>query len=377
MATSMPVSTLLSDSLITHAFEGAWNNTQNTRPAFMALKQRAHIDYGIAGADLTWNVKIARHAIAAYGDNDEISIARQNLKMKCVLPWAFYQMSDAITTDEIALMSGPEAFYKRQTELLKDMTDNFETRLSSEFLNSDGGTGSTNILHGNETFFAATASSTLKLAVASDTYATQATVLSGLSLPTAETDAWTPTVVNVGKSTTSALATWKNAGGFSIDNALEIVDFGLVQAMRGGTGKDNTPDLGIFCRTHWGILRAAMTANQTGFIDGMPTGAQGFGIPGAMNMSGVEFVMDADCTNTAQSEVSYLLNFNHIYLEVLPVPGITGGPSVAGVSPGAKKKMFEVATDNNIAQNALRVRVNWRGQLRYNPRYQVKFIAGA
>ncbi len=377
MATSMAVSTLLSDSLITHAFEGAWNNTQNTRPAFMALKQRGHIDYGISGADLTWNVKVARHAIAAYGDNDEISIARQNLKMKCVLPWAFYQMSDAITTDEMALMSGEQAFYKRQKELLKDMTDNFESRLSSEFLNSDGGTGSTNILHGNETFFAATASSLTKLATASDTYATQATVLSGLSVPGAESDAWTPTVVNVGKSTTTAGATWVNAGGFVISNALEIFDFGLTQAMRGGTGKENTPDLSIMCRTHWAIMRAAMTANQTGFVDGMPSGAQGFGIPGAMNMSGVEIVMDADCVNTAQSEVSYLLNFNHIYLEILPVPDMSGTPSMSGISGGAKKRMFEVATDNNIAQNALRVRVNWRGQLRYNPRYQVKFIAGA
>jgi len=376
MATSMVLPNLISQSMLEHAFDGAWNNTQNTRPAFMALKTRGHIDYGIAGESLLWKVRVGRHAITSYADMDDFTIARQNLSIPCTLPWAFYAMSDAITTDEMALMSGPEAFYRRQTELVKDMCDNFESRLSSEFLNSDGGTGSTNILHGLETFFAGTYTSATKLGIASDTYAGQATVLSGITgVTAAETDAWTPTLVNVGTAATTAGVTWTNGGGFTINNALEIFDFGLVNGMKGGTGRTNTPDLGIMCRTHWSRLRAAMTAAQTGFIDGAPTGTQGFGIPGAMQMSGTEIIMDADVTNTAGSEVSYLLNFNHIWLEVLPVPGIKNLVSADGIEPGAKKKMFEVSTESNIGQNALRIRVNARLQLRCNPRYQVKFAS--
>jgi hypothetical protein len=366
MATGVTYYGRITSNIIAHYFlNEVWENTTNHRPFFKALKARGHVETGLSGTNCTWNANAGRHTMAAYDDAEVINITRKKHEIQAVLPWAFLTVTDAITRDEIAMAGDDVSFRRVNKDMLERMKKNFGTRLNTQALTQDGNAVGTNVLHGVETFMAATGSSGIRQ-TANDTYAGLATVTGGITtIDDAEPDAWSPTLINF-TSTGWAVtgATWRL-------NARESLTYTKDQVTKGNE-PDLQPDLVIMTRTMFSTFKDVLAATQSLYVSQKPgDGPTGLGIPGAIEYDGLEVIFDADQTaNTA-----YMLNFRQIWMDVLKVPEVPGQNKIPGGGSAGKDDMFEVLVKDDITTNGTLVRVNFRAQLRFNPRYQGKLFA--
>lgn len=358
----------ISTNIISHYFlNEVWEGTTNNRPFFMALKKRGHIETGLTGQNLTWNVNGGRHQMAAYDDAEVINITRKKHEFQCVLPWAFLTVSDAITRDEIAMAGSDTALRRVNKDLLERMKRNFQTRLNAQALTQDGNATGTNVLHGVETFMGISGvGSGAALATTSDTYAGQSTASGGItSIDDVEPDCFSPKVINY------TFTGWAVTGQTWRLNCRQALTFAHDQLTKGNEPSDR-PDLGILARTLFSDLKDVLAANQRLIVNGVAPTNIGLGIAGGIEYDGVEYIFDADQT----ANVGHILNFNDIFLDVLQVPEVPMGNKIPGGGSAGRDEMFEVAVKDDITTNGVLVRVNFRAQLRFNPRKQGKLVAG-
>lgn len=354
-------------SLISHYFKGYWENVENHRAALQALMKRGHVETGISGSNLVWDARVSRYVSASYAEGETIDVTRSNQYIQCNLPWAFNYVTDGITRDEAAMANGEWAILRHQKEMLQNMTTDFEERMNSAFLTVDGPASTGNVWYGLPSFLAAAGGTAAgdKEAVASDTYAGQSTALSGLTgVDSPDADAWTPTLVNWSSTA------WAATGITWIDNCLQVLTYTKDQ-ITFGNKQELQPDLVILTRDMLSDLKYAITSQQRMVITVKPgsDGPSGLGIPGAVEHDGLEVVFDTDQT----ANTGHMLNFNQIWLECLPTPGIDNpGPKLGG--KGNKPEYFEVLTQDDIRSNGIIARVNNRSQFRFNPRYQAKMF---
>lgn len=355
----------INTNIIAHYFlNEVWENTLNTRPYFIALKKRGHIESGLSGTNCTWNVNGGRHSMAAYDDAEVINITRKKHEFQAVLPWAFLTVTDAITRDEIAMAGDDVSFRRVNKDMLERMKSNFTTRLNAQALTQDGNASGTNVLHGFETFTAATGSSA-KEQTANDTYAGLATVSGGITtIDNAEPTAWTPKLVNytaTGWAVTGA--TWRLNCRESLTYTKDAITY--------GNEPQYQPDLVVLDRPMFSTFKDVLAATQQLFVNQKPgEGSTGLGIPGSVEYDGLEVIFDADQT----ANTGFMLNFRQIWLDVLKVPEVPGQNKIPGGGSAGKDDMFEVLVKDDITTNGILCRVNFRAQLRHNPRYQAKLF---
>jgi hypothetical protein len=361
MATGVTYYGRISTNVISHFFlNEVWEGTLNHRPFFQALKKRGHIESGLTGQNLVWNVNGGRHTMDAYDDAEVINITRKKHEFQCTLPWAFLTVTDAITRDEIAMAGSDTALRRVNKDLLERMRNNFQTRISAQALTQDGNASGSNVLHGVETFLSNTGTTgggTNRLG-GNDTYAGVSTASGGItSIDNPEPDAWTPQIINY--SSTG----WNTTGVTFRANMREVLTFAHAS---------DRPDLCIVDRTMLSTMKDVLGASQRLIVNGTPSSSNiGLGIPGGVEYDGVEYIFDNDQT----AGVGHLLNFNHIYLDVLAVPEAPAQGKIPGGASSGKDEMFEVLVKEDITTNGVLVRVNFRSQLRFHPRYQGKLIA--
>jgi len=366
MATGVTYYGRITTNVLAHYFlNEVWENTTNHRPYFIALKKRGHIESGLSGTNCTWNINAGRHQMAAYDDAEVVNITRKKHEIQASLPWAFLTVSDAITRDEIAMSGSDVAFRRVNKDLLERMKKNFMTRINAQALTQDGNATGTNVLHGLESFLAATGTLATQQ-TPSDTYAGISTVSGGITtIDDAEPKAWTPVCTNY-TSTGWAVtgATWRLNCRQALTTTKDLLTF--------GNSPDEQPDLTIVDRTMFSTLKDVLAATQNLYVVGSPnaTGTTGLGIPGAVEYDGLEVIFDADQT----ANTGNMLNFNQIWLDVLQVPEVPGGRKIPGGASAGKEDMFECLVDDDITTNGTLVRVNFRAQLRHNPKYQAKLF---
>jgi hypothetical protein len=353
--------TRIDTNTISHYFKGYWENTTNHRAALQALMKRGHIETGISGSNLVWNFRAGRYETAAYGDAESIDISRKNHYKQANLPWAFITTSDGITRDEIALAQGEFALVRHEKEMLKNLTNDFETRVNADFLRKDGPASAGNVLYGCPSFFAHTSSgASSKTAAASDSYAGHSTALNGITgVDGAESNAWSPTIVNYTSTAFNggSAATWEGQALKALTFAKDSITF--------GNKEEEQPDLVFVTGTMLSDVKNLITAQQRMVITTSPgdAGPQGLGIVGSVQHDGLEIAKDVDM---AAGE-AYMLNFRQIWLECLPKVSVENpGPKLTG---NKKPEYFEVLTEDDIRSNGILVRVNLRAQFRFNPRY--------
>ncbi len=366
MATGVTYYGRISSNILAHYFlNEVWEATTNNRPYFTALKKLGHIESGLSGTNCTWNVNGGRHTMAAYDDAEVINITRKKHEFQAVLPWAFLTVTDAITRDEIAMSGSDTSFRRVNKDMLERMKKNFMTRINAQALTQDGNASATNVLHGLESFFSATGT-TSRLQTNNDTYAGLVTVSGGItSIDDPDPKAWTP--VNVNWSWTG----WTSTGATWRANAREALTYTKDQ-ITFGNGAEEQPNLTIMPRTLFSTFKDVLAATQNLYVVGSPsgTGTTGLGIPGAVEYDGVECIFDADQTaNTVN-----MLNMHQVWLDVLQVPEVPGGRKIPGGAAAGKDEMFEAIVDDDITTNGTLVRVNFRAQLRHNPRAQAKLF---
>ncbi len=365
MATGVTYYGRISTNIIAHYFlNEVWENTLNNRPYFIALKKRGHIETGLTGTNCTWNINAGRHQMAAYDDAEVINITRKKHEVQAVLPWAFLTVTDAITRDEIAMAGDDVSFRRVNKDMLERMKSNFTTRLNAQALTQDGNAVGTNVLHGLESFFAATGT-LAKEQTANDTYAGLATVSGGItSIDDPEPTAWTPKLINYTSTGWNATgATWRLNAREAMTYAKDSITY--------GNEPEKQPDLTIMTRSLFSTFKDILSATQNLFVSQKPEDSPtGLGIPGSVEYDGLEVIFDADQTaNTVD-----MLNFRQIWLDVLRVPEVPGMNKIPGGGSAGKDEMFEVLVKDDITTNGILARVNFRAQLRHNPRYQAKLF---
>jgi hypothetical protein len=236
-------------------------------------------------------------------------------------------------------------------------------------LTQDGNATGTNVLHGTETFLSNTGSTGAgtNRPGGNDTYANISTASGGITnVDNVEPDAWTPQIINY--SSTG----WNTTGVSWRANLREVLTFAHDRATKGNEASER-PDLGILDRTMFSTMKDVLASSQRLIVNGSPQANSniGLGIPGGVEYDGVEYIFDNDQT----ANVGHLLNFNHIYLDVLAVPEAPAAGKIPGGGSSGKDDMFEVLVKEDITTNGVLVRVNFRAQLRFHPRYQGKFLA--
>jgi hypothetical protein len=369
MATGVTYYGRISTNVISHYFlNEVWEGTLNHRPFFQALKKRGHIESGLTGQNLVWNVNAGRHTMDAYDDAEVINITRKKHEFQASLPWAFLTVTDAITRDEVAMAGSETALRRVNKDMLERMRNNFQTRISAQALTQDGNATGTNVLHGAESFFGNTGTTgqgTNRLG-GNDTYANVTTASGSQSgVDNLEPDAWTPQIINY--SSTG----WNTTGVAWRSNLREVLTFAHDRMTKGNQATDR-PDLGIVDRTMLSTMKDVISSSQRLIVTGSPSTSNiGLGIPGGIEYDGVEYIFDNDQT----ANVGHLYNFNHIYMDVLAVPEAPGQGKIPGGGSSGKDDMFEVLVKEDITTNGVLVRVNFRAQLRFHPRYQAKLIA--
>lgn len=350
-------------TLISNFIKGYWENTSNHRFALQALMKRGNITTASSGSQLVWDVRGGRYSSAAYNLLEGIDVSMKNHYFQCNVPWAFLQVNDGITRDEMAMASGEWAMVRHEKEMLKNICKDFETRLNSDFLNVDGPGSTGNVLYGLPSFLGSSASSAgSRTATASDIYAGQSTVLSAIAVDGVESNAWTPSLINY----TSTLFNGGSAATWA-GQALKAITFAKDQVTFGSAAEDQ-PDVLVVDRTMFSDLKALITQSQRLVVTVKPgdTGPSGIGIPGAVEHDGLEVVFDVD----QPASTGYMINFNKTYLELLPTMTASNpGPKLSG---GNKPEYFEVLTEDDIRSNGIICRVNLRGQFRFSPKHCAK-----
>lgn len=365
MATGVTYYGRINSNIISHYFLGeVWEATLNNRPYFMALKKRGNIETGLSGTSCTWNVNGGRHQMAAYDDAEVVTISRKKQEFQAVLPWAFLTVTDAITSDEIAMAGDDVSFRRVNKDLLERMKRSFQTRLNAAAMTQDGNAVGTNVLHGAESFFAATGALAIRQ-TANDTYAGLATVTGGITtIDNAEVDAWSPSLVNYSSTGWAVTgATWRLNCRQALTYAKDRITF--------GNEREYQPDLTVVDRTMFSDLKDVLAASQRLIVNGTPQASNtGLGIPGAVEYDGLEVIFDADQT----ANTGHMYNFSQIFMDVLRVPDQATAAKIPGGGSNGAQDMFEVKVQDDITTNGILVRVNFRAQLRFNPRYQAKLF---
>lgn len=357
----------LNNTLISDYIKGYWENVANHRVALQALMKRGHIETGKSGQNLVWDVRAGRYTSASYNELDTIDIVRKNHYAQANLPWAFLQVNDGISRDEIALASGEWALVRHEKEMVKNLCKDFETRINADFLSKNGATSTGNVLYGLPTIFQDSGSF-----VAANRNQTPAGTYAGLSLTSSvsvdnvDTNVWSPILVNYTSTSFNggAAATWANQALTAITYAKDQVTY--------GTSQEDVPDLLIVDRTMFSQLKSLITSQQRMVITTAPgdAGPAGLGIINSVQHDGLEVMFDPD----QPANTGFMLNFNQIWLELVPVPKTENpGPNLTGKGSG-KPDYFEVLTQDDIRSNGVVCRVNLRGQFRFNPRYQAKLF---
>ena len=113
----------LDRTLISNYIKGYWDNITNHRAALQALMKRGHIETGVSGSQLVWDVRGGRYTSTAYDELDTIDINRKNHYFQCSLPWAFLQVNDGISRDEIAMAQGDNALVRHEKEMVKNLCE--------------------------------------------------------------------------------------------------------------------------------------------------------------------------------------------------------------------------------------------------------------
>jgi hypothetical protein len=355
----------LDRTLISNFIKGYWENSQNHRFALQALMKRGNITTGSSGSQLVWDVRGGRYSSAAYNLLEGVDVSMKNHYFQCNVPWAFLQVNDGITRDEMAMASGEWAMVRHEKEMLKNICKDFETRINSDFLNNNGASLTGNVLYGLPTIFqdSGSYSAGSRTATAQGTYAGQSIATSGIAVDGVEPNAWTPTLTNYTSTLFNggSAATWAN-------NALRVITWTKDQITYGSAPED-CPDLLVVDRTMFSDVKYLITSQQRMVVNVGPSAGQsmGLGIPGAVEHDGLEIVFD----NDQPASTGYMLNFHQIYLELLPaLTAANVGPKLAGAA--SKPEYFEVLTEDDVRSNGIIVRTNLRGQFRFSPKHQAK-----
>lgn len=357
---SRVVNTTISDYV-----KGEELNILRNRKLLAMLKSRGRITFNHGGISIVKRVRYKRAPMIGYADGDTLTFSRRDRWKTSELDWRGYSVTDAMTKKERLVNKGAQQIIDIYSDVGKALMDDMDDQFGDEFYIDGNATGNTKRIHGFESAFGTSGvSANGYVMTPSDTYANLSTALGNyggqwatsggnVTWPTGTGDAhydfWSPTIVSYTNASFAASSdTWAN-------NAVEALRFGIIKSKKNRTKKGMLDYITLEDELYRLYLQAIDGRQQIYVNRGEPTGLVALGFADTTNFDGVDITYEYGMP----SGVGY--GFNVDQAELMSLQG----------------QLFVVeGPDYDPQTKSWRTSVDFFGNLWFNPRYQVKWLAG-
>lgn len=346
-----------------HEFaKGYQDNVMRNRKFLAKIQAAGRVSFNHSGDLMDFKVKYKRAPIEGYADSDTLTFPRRDRIKTAQLDWRGYATTDAMTKKEKLMNASTEAIIKTYSEigpmLMDDMTDQF----GDELYIDGNASGNERRMHGLESFFGVSgAAANGFIATPSDTYAGLSTVLGNYGgtwstsggndeWPSGRGDGhydfWSPLVVDYTDTAwTPTTKTWPNT-------CKEALRYGIQKGQR-NKSKAGMLDLIMLNDELYRQFLDLLDDNERLVVNrNEKTGLWALGFTDVVNFDGVDITKEYGIEST----VGYGIATQQMELCSL------------------QSQLFvPEGPDFDIASQSWRFSFDFFGNLKFNPRYFVKW----
>lgn len=338
-------------------------NTLRNDKLLIQMEQAGRITFNHSGRFMDWKIRYKNVPVVGYADMDTQNFQRHNLHKTAQLEWRGYSSTDAISKKERLMNKGREAIIRIWENKATDLMDSINRHFSDELYIDGNAAGNTKRLHGIESFLGDDGATVVgdKTATPSDNYAGLSTVEAAfggvwsgvwpVGTGDEEYDFWTPILVNW------ASDAWAGATNDFKDNALEHTRFGIIHSQR-NRGRDSSLDTICYGRDLYILFLEKIQTEERIWVQRAESPLVRLGFKDVVNFDGTDVTWEYPCPENT----GYGYNINQMELRSLQ------GQLFMNEGPFYDE-----------ASKTWRFSIDFFGNMRFNPRYFVKWFnfAGA
>jgi len=360
----------LAQTTIHDYIKGWQDNVVRNRKLLAKMKADGRITFNHHGDLVDWKIQFKQQDIQGVSDTDTLTFARSDLFKTAQLDWRGYAMTDAVTKKEKLMNDGVAAVIKRYSEVTGLMTKSFDARFGPQLYVDGNAAGNEKLIHGIESFMGTAQTTAGTGAITgtpvmnpSDTFAGLSTVLGaygGIWTGTwpngqgdTEYDFWSPLILDATSTLATASGGWTASTNFAA-RGLEATRFGLINT-RKNSSKEGMIDVvlydSLFYRQFLELLqskeRIVINTNRQNTLVGL-------GFSDTVNFDGAEVTYEFGIP----ASTGYGFNTNEMELKSM------------------QNELFVAeGPDYDIASSSYRFKLDYYGNLTFNPRMFFKIAA--
>lgn len=338
-------------------------NVLRNRKVLAMMESRGRVSMNHSGDYLDWKVRWRRAPIAGYADADTLTFSRQNRWKTAQLDWRGYAATDSLTVLEELKNKDAAAIIKYTSNIAKYLMDDITEHFSDELYIDGEAAGNTKRMHGIESFMSNSGGvANGYVSAPNDTYAglvctlgnyggSWSTVSSNTDWPSGtgdhHYDFWSPLVVDYTDTAWQASTkTWANT-------CQEAMRYGIIKS-RKNKAKNSGLDLITLNDELFRLFEEKIAANERITIarGSKTTGLMALGFEDVITFEGVDVTYEYGIP----SSVGYGWSMENVELCSL------------------QSSLFvPMGPDEDISGLSKRFAITFFGNLKFNPRFFVKF----
>lgn len=338
-------------------------NITRNRKLLALLRSKGRITFNHSGDLMDWKVRYKRAPMRVFGESDTLTFSRVNRHKTAQLDWRGYAATDSITKMEKLKNKDSEAIIKVFSGIAKNLMADIEEWFADELYVDGNASGNEGRIHGFNSWFGYSgAAAAGYIASPSDTYAgllttlgnyggSWTTVSSNVNWPDGsgdpEYDFWSPLIVDYTDASWAATTdNWAN-------NCVEALRYAILNSTK-NRSKRGMLDVNLLTTEMYRLyLEKQEAKEQIHVTRGDQAGSlYSLGFKDVTNQEGVEV--------TSEYGVPTGEGFG-LCIDELELCSLQGTLFVAEVP------------DFDIASQSDRFSIDFFGNMRGNPRYQVKY----
>lgn len=348
-------SNIVLTSTLDNFIEGEMENIMRNRPFLAMIKAQGAITFKEGGDELNWLVRFKRATMTPIGDNGAVTFQQITKRKKATLPVRAYVVTQALNKMTKVKNKGKAARIKLLATMAEELTDDIGDQFAEELYIDGNASGNELKWHGLNSAMGQNGTSVAYVGTNDDTYAGIDTDLGAYGgtwsgtwpagSGSSQYDFWTPLLVDYTDAGWQASTdTWANT-------CVEAIRFAIIHTRRNGTKLD-----------------MIMLTNE-------------------MYRQLLENLDDKEQINVNRGENNALVKLGFgdtVQIDGVPITSEYGVPDTQGFGVTIAKgkhlrlhswqnQLFQMEKDFDIESFTDRFAVDCYGNMRFNPRQQVKF----
>jgi hypothetical protein len=338
-------------------------NILRNRKLLAMLKERGRITFNHAGDLQDWKARYKRAPMQGFADSDTLTFSRRDRWKTAQLEWRGYAATDAMTKLERLKNKSTEAIVKVYSEIATSLMDDIDDQFGDEMYVDGNLSGNEKRIHGIESFMGDSGAAPAGfIASPSDSYAglltnlgnyggTWSTVTGNVNWPSGTGDAhydfWTPLIVDyTNPSWSASTKTWPNT-------CREALRYGIVKGKKNRSRKGMLDMVILEIELYRQFLNALDPEERVMVERGDKNSLVALGFTDVVNLDG------CDITSEYGVPTGWGYGWSFQNMELKSLQGqlfVPEGP------------------DFDIASQAYRFSIDYFGNLKFNPRFFVKWM---